>query len=75
MKFGILALDIALYKSCVFYSGQIRTLTMKTWKRDLLYIYVAKKCWKAFFLYILPHALADILGRLAQRLLVSDRKS
>ena len=28
-----------------------------------------------FFLYILPHALADILGRLAQRLLVSDRKS
>ena len=27
-----------------------------------------------FFLYILPHALADILGRLAQRLLVSDRK-
>ena len=26
MKLGILALDIALYKSNVFYSGQIRTL-------------------------------------------------
>ena len=47
LKFGILALDIALYNSYDFYSGQIRTLTMKTWKRDLLLIYVAKKCWKA----------------------------
>ena len=36
LKFGILALDIALYKSYDFYSDQIRTLTMKTWKRDLL---------------------------------------
>ena len=26
LKFGILALDIALYKSYDFYSGQIRTL-------------------------------------------------
>ena len=50
LKFGILALDIALYKSYDFYSGQIRTLTMKTWKRDLLKIYVAKKCWKAVLL-------------------------
>ena len=25
------------------------------------------------YLYILPHALADILGRLAQHLLVADR--
>ena len=36
LKFGILALDIALYNSYDFYSGQIRTLTLKTWKRDLL---------------------------------------
>ena len=28
----------------------------------------------SIYLYILPHALADILGRLAHRLLVSDRK-
>ena len=26
LKFGIHAKDISLYKSCVFYSGQIRTL-------------------------------------------------
>ena len=28
-----------------------------------------------FFLYMLPHAFTDILGRLAQHLLVADRKS
>ena len=28
LKFGILALDIALYKRYDFYSGQIRTLTI-----------------------------------------------
>ena len=34
-----------------------------------------KNTYLSFSLYILPHALTDILGRLAQRLLVSDRKS
>ena len=29
---------------------------------------------KSIYLCILPYALADILGRVAQRLLVSDRK-
>ena len=28
----------------------------------------------SFFLFILPYALTDILGRLAQRLLVQDSK-
>ena len=30
LKLGIYAKDISLYKSCVFYSGQIRTLVAMT---------------------------------------------
>ena len=43
LKFGILALDIALYKSYDFYSDQIRTLTMKTWKREFAIDLCSKK--------------------------------
>ena len=37
-------------------------------------IIAAYSCVLSIYLYILPYALADILGRLAHRLLVADRK-
>ena len=53
LKFGILALDIALYKSYDFYSGQIRTLTMKNiedMEEGFAIDLCSKKCWKAVLL-------------------------
>ena len=45
----------------------------------MMHWYVMGLSWKpniflSFFLFILPYALTDILGRLAQRLLVQDSK-
>ena len=57
-----------IFSLCYFYGKNMYLVWIKKYMQLISFFLFF------FFLFILPYALADILGRLAQRLLVQDSK-